>query len=285
MAQTGNRNADERFSYRCTLEEVQFSQIIRILFGAILVAGLIMIATQWRIWQTGRLLRAPLDLVSVWSVQPPLRRIWIDTDAACGAADRADPDDCFAFQWLVLQGIDIAGVSSSFGNASGDVVTERFAALSAKMMQDGLPVPPFFRGYGEPRDPWTVLPPSITALRTALEAVRLTILALGPLTNIAAARDGRPGPCGNVSRIVAAMGHQPSHLFHPTEGVGTGAILKHGPIFRDLNFSTDPDAAGAVLAMNLPEMLIPYDAARGTTITGLDLDLRPAIASPRLVSR
>ena len=69
------------------------------------------------------------------------------------------------------------------------------------------------------------------------------------------------------------MGHQPGHLFHPTEGEGTGAIRGHGPIFRDLNFSSDPDAAGAVLTMNLPVSLIPYDAARGTLITGPDLDL------------
>ncbi len=249
------------------------SQIIRILFAAILVAFLFMTATQWRIWQTGRVPQTPLELVSGGPEHAPPGRIWIDTDAACGAAARADPDDCFALLWLVLQRADIAGVSTSFGNASGDVVTERLAALSAKMLQDGLPVPPVFRGYGEPRDAGAVLPPDVTALRTALEAGPLTILALGPLTNIAAALEGRPDLYGNVSRIVAVMGHQPGHLFHPTEGGGTGAILGHGPIFRDLNFSSDPDAAGAVLVMNLPMTLIPYDAAKGTLITGPDLDL------------
>lgn len=248
------------------------SQGIRILFAAILVAGLVMMATQWRIWQTGRLPQAPLDLVSGGPEQPRPGRIWIDTDAACGAADRADPDDCFAILWLVLQKANIAGVSTSFGNASGDVVTEKLAALSTKMLQDGLPVPPVFQGYGAPRDAGAVLPPGVTALRTALEAGPLTILALGPLTNIAAALEGRPNLYGNVSRIVAVMGHQPGHLFHPTEGGGTGAILGHGPIFRDLNLSSDPDAAGAVLAMNLPVTLIPYDAAKGTLVTGPDLD-------------
>ena len=98
-------------------------------------------------------------------------------------------------------------------------------------------------------------------------------MALDPLTNIAAALDGRPDLHVNVSRIVAVMGHQPGHLFHPTEGEGAGAILGHGPMFRDLNFSSDPDAAGAVLAVNLPVTLIAYDAAKGTLITGPDLDL------------
>lgn len=249
------------------------SRPIRFLVAAILVVVLIMMATQWRSWQTGRMPQAPLELVSVGPEHPSPGRIWIDTDAACGAADRADPDDCFALLWLVMQRAEIAGVSTSFGNASADVVTKRLAALSAKMVQDGQPVPPVIRGYGEPRDPGAVLPPGVTALRTALEAGPLTILALGPLTNIAAALEGRPDLYGNVSRIVAVMGHQPGHLFHPTEGGGTGAVLGHGPIFRDLNFSSDADAAGAVLAMNLPVTLIPYDAARGTLITGPDLDL------------
>ena len=155
------------------------SQIIRILIAATLVAFLIVAATQWRMWQTGRVPQAPLELVSGGPEHSPPGRIWIDTDAACGAAARADPDDCFAFLWLVLQSADIAGVSTSFGNASGDVVTERLAALSAKMLQDGLSVPPRFRGYGEPRDAGAVLPPGITALQSALEAGPLTILAAG----------------------------------------------------------------------------------------------------------
>lgn len=111
------------------------------------------------------------------------------------------------------------------------------------------------------------------ALRAALEAGPVTILALGPLTNIAAALDGRTDLQGNVVRIVAVMGHRKGHLFHPTEGHGTGPLFGHGPIFRDLNLSVDPAAVRAVLAMNLAMTLIPYDAARGTMITGADLDL------------
>ena len=158
---------------------------------------------------------------------------------------------------------------------------ERMAGHCTKMLQDGLPVPPIFWGYGTPRDPGVVLPPGVTAICSALKAGPLTILALGPLTNVAAALEGRPDLHGNVSRIVAVMDHQPGHVFHPTEGEGTGAILGHGPIFRDLNFSSDPDAAGAVLAMNLPEILISYDAARGTTNTWLELDCGPPSPGPR----
>ncbi|GAB1477472.1 hypothetical protein MASR2M74_00140 [Paracoccaceae bacterium] len=200
-------------------------------------------------------------------------RIWIDSDAACGATPRTDPDDCLAILWMVARGSNIVGISTSFGNASGAVVAERLAALSSMLAQDGLPVPPLFRGYAEPAAPQERLPPGVVALQAALEAGPLTILALGPLTNLAAALKDRPDLHGNVIRIVAVMGHQPGHLFHPTEGLGTEAAFGHGPIFRDLNVSVDPDAVGTVLVMNLHMTLIPYDAALGTLVTEADLEL------------
>ena len=46
----------------------------------------------------------------------------MDTDAVYGAAPRTDPDDCFAIAWLVAGGFDFVGISTSFGNASGDFV-------------------------------------------------------------------------------------------------------------------------------------------------------------------
>jgi inosine-uridine nucleoside N-ribohydrolase len=141
------------------------------------------------------------------------------------------------------------------------------------MAQEGLPVPAIYRGYAEPAEAQDSLPPGVAALQAALGAGPLTILALGPLTNLAAALKDRPDLRGNVMRIVAVMGHQPGQLFHPTEGRGRGAAFGHGPIFRDLNVAVDPEAVSSVLAMNLPMTLIPYDAALGTLVTSVDLDL------------
>lgn len=199
-------------------------------------------------------------------------RIWVDTDAACGATPRTDPDDCLAILWLASRGVVITGLSTSFGNAPGDVVADRVAGLVAQMAADRLPVPPVFKGYGTPPDPSAARPPGVAALQAELKAGPLTILALGPLTNLAAALKGRPDLQRNVTRIVAVMGHRPGHLFHPTEGKGSGALLNHGPIFRDLNVSVDPDAVETILALHLPVTLIPYDAARATLITAADLD-------------
>lgn len=68
------------------------------------------------------------------------------------------------------------------------------------------------------------------------------------------------------------MGRRKGHLFHPSEGSGRGTLLGHGPIFSDFNVAKDPEATTAVLKMNLPITLIPYDAARFVEIGASDLD-------------
>lgn len=240
-----------------------------LLFCAVIIT---MIAVNPALWLAGRPAAAPLTLVTGGPVVAAPGRIWIDTDAACGATGRTDPDDCFAIVWLVANAANMVGLSTSFGNAPGDVVAQTVQTLENVMIQQGLKPPPVFIGHGGPEVDEDPIAPGVTALQAALQDGPLTILALGPLTNIAAALQGRPDLQANVRRIVAVMGHRQGHMFHPTEGRGHGAIWGHGPIFRDLNVAVDVDAVAAVIVMGLPMTLIPYDAATGTMITGADLD-------------
>lgn len=108
-------------------------------------------------------------------------------------------------------------------------------------------------------------------LETALRKGPLTLVALGPLTDIAATLERHPELQRNVARIVAVMGRRPGHLFHPSEGAGGGMLLGHGPVFTDFNFEQDPQAVARVLAMGLPMTLVPYEAARQVTFTEADL--------------
>ncbi len=242
-------------------------------FFVAVIAGLLLAITQLDLWETGRQPSDALELVIGGPLVEPVGRIWIDTDAACGTAPRTDPDDCFAIVWLASRGFDITGISTTFGNAAGSVVEKIVETLVQEMTQHHLSDIPVWKGHAEPLlSGTTSTEPGVTALRAALERGPLTILALGPLTNIAAALDGRRDLQRRVTRIVAVMGHRPGHLFHPTEGKGSGALFGHGPIFRDLNFSADSDAASRVLGMNLPVTLIPYDAASSIMITRPDLE-------------
>lgn len=106
----------------------------------------------------------------------------------------------------------------------------------------------------------------------ALERGPLTVVALGPLTNLAAVLAERPALRSQVVRLVAVMGRRPGHIFHPAEGAHAGTLFGHGPVFRDFNFVMDVRAAAQIVALNLPMSLIPYDAARGVEITAADLD-------------
>ncbi|MGH8587646.1 MAG: nucleoside hydrolase [Gammaproteobacteria bacterium] len=250
---------------------------------AVLSVIVVSLAIPLQVWRSGRLEAPPLDLVSGGQLVSRSSRIWIDTDAACGATPTTDPDDCLAIVWLTAKGHNIVGISTSYGNASADIVERTTEALVATMRNGGLPRIPVWRGAaGFLANSGDATQPAHAALRAELEQGPLTILALGPLTNVAAALEGRLDLRRNVARLIAVMGHRPGHIFHPSEGSGRGMLLGHGPIFRDLNFAKDEVAARSVLRMRLPVTLVSYDAARQVRITADDLDrlnrLGPAFA-------
>jgi inosine-uridine nucleoside N-ribohydrolase len=223
------------------------------------------------VWRTGRTTVAPLKLSTPDTSVPLPSRVWIDTDAACGHTPRTDVDDCLAL-WLIAarSELDVTGVSTVFGNGPLEVTDRITRELNALLPWPGRhDRPAVYRGFDvaltDAANPAT---PARDGLIRALEAGPLTIIALGPLTNIADALSVRPDLRGNVGQVVAVMGRRMGHLFHPSEGSGRGTWLGHGPVFRDFNFSMDPAAVRTLLATNVPTTLVPYDAARQVEITG-----------------
>lgn len=197
-----------------------------------------------------------LQLASVRAAVPA--RLWIDSDAACGSGARVDPDDCFAVLLLARAAPRlVVGVSAVGGNASLAVVESTLRELMAKT-DASIAV----HGAAD----------SAAALQRALEEGPLTLLALGPLTNIATALRQRPDLARNVTRLVAVMGRREGHLFHPSEARGHGMLFGHGPVFRDFNYAKDPEAAEAVLRSGVPVTMVPYEAARRLILSGADLD-------------
>jgi inosine-uridine nucleoside N-ribohydrolase len=186
-------------------------------------------------------------------------RLWIDTDAACGHSARTDPDDCLAIVLLARAAGDrIAGISTVAGNAPLAVVGHTTRELAARLSAELDRVLPVGTGTA--------------GLMAALEEGPLTVVALGPLTNLAAVLDARPDLRSRVTRVVAVMGRRPGHVFHPAEGIGGGMLFGHGPIFRDFNFEMDVTAAIRTVALGVPLTLVPYDAARRVEISAADLD-------------
>lgn len=230
-----------------------------IAFGAAVALALLVstLAMPLRVWRTGEVAVPPLSLVTGGAPSAPSARLWIDTDAACGAGRRVDPDDCFALLLLARTAPGrIVGVSAVGGNAPRPVVEATLRELMLKADAD-VPV------HGEA---------AAAALSRALEQGPLTILALGPLTNVAAALRQRPDLVRNVERLIAVMGRRDGHLFHPSEGRGQGILFGHGPVFRDFNYAQDRQAAAEVLRSRVPVTMVPYEAARRLVVSATDLD-------------
>ncbi len=100
---------------------------------------------------------------------------------------------------------------------------------------------------------------------------RLTLLALGPLTNVALALEADAAALRHVGRVVA-MG---------------GAVDVAGNVTPDaeFNFHVDPDAARAVLEAGLRLDLVPLDATRQATLEQAALEARAGRAPGELAQR
>lgn len=253
--------------------------LIAVITIALLVTGAL--ALPVRVWRTGEVPLPDLVYAALPHAAAKPVRVWIDADAACGTGKHRDPDDCLALMSLAgASGIDIVGISTVFGNAPVSETDQVMRALVHELQADTrqgtsarLPV---FKGCGAAAARCLEDGGSLAAqqaLQQVLQNSTLDIVALGPLTNVAAVLAREPALAKKVNRVIAVMGRRPGHRFHPSENRATGAmLLGHGPIFRDLNAVLDPLAVSVVLASGVPVVLIPYTAARQVLLTGSDLD-------------
>lgn len=174
-------------------------------------------------------------------------RVWVDCDPALGVP-LADVDDAIALWWLHRRGVAFAGLSSVFGNASLRRTDRVLRAIGDRV---GAAVFTGARGRGDVR----------TEAARALAAFDGTVIALGPLTNVAAALAH-----GARFRRLVVLGGTDRRLpnlrpLHTTE----------------LNFALDPDAAADVLARSrLPSdeplvEVIPMEPCRTVWFDASDL--------------
>lgn len=187
------------------------------------------------------------------------RRVWIDTDPAITAGN-GEVDDAFALiQAFRSPELDIVGVSAVFGNTDIDHTFAMAREIVKRANRTDIPV---YRGNGHDGD--RIANEATSALMQALDQGPLTILALGPLSTIAAALGQSDAPIGNVEEIIFVGGRR--------EGLEFRATSTQKKPFRDMNFECDAAAASELLALGVPMTLAGWEVCGKMWLTPDDLD-------------
>ncbi len=106
------------------------------------------------------------------------------------------------------------------------------------------------------------------ALAKALKKEKLTILALGPVTNVASVLKNHPDLSDRIEAIVAVAGRRPNQQF-------VTGTKKHTP-FRDFNFELDAPGFQVLLDSKAPIVLAPWEVSSKVWLKEDDLKLLAA---------
>ena len=194
--------------------------------------------------------------------------VWIDTDPAIGEPERDVDDGLALVQAFHSPELDIRGVSVVFGNAPLDRGLPIARRLVGEFGPQGLKV---FGGAAKASDLVKETDAS-RALAAALGAAPLTILALGPATNVATVLAKHPDLASRVTRVIAVAGRRPGQRFT----TGSSNVQGH----RDFNFELDPRAFQVLLDSKVEIVLAPFEISSKVWIRNDDIDRLAAAHSP-----
>jgi hypothetical protein len=140
--------------------------------------------------------------------------VWIDTDPACGQGATNDVDDCWALMMALRSPeLYLRGISTTFGNTKGETALQ--VARQAIGHLGGAARTPIYEGSHKRGSPEWKSTQASAAIASMLRREKLTIIAQGPLTNIATVIINHPDLVKNIDRIVIVAGKRPGDLFHP----------------------------------------------------------------------
>ncbi len=203
-------------------------------------------------------------------------RVLLDTDLAMGEPG-SDIDDGFALALAVADPqISLELVTTVNGNTHVDNATRLTLDLLERLGAGGVPVvrgasaPLVRRQPRSPDDTETVWPPgadpsgrqvshAAVAIvdRVMAEPGELTVVGIGPLTNLALALALEPRVARAVREVVVMGG-----VYRGTTGVAA--------MPGEWNFWVDPDAAAVVLASGAPVRLVGLDVTRRVRFSRAD---------------
>ena len=216
-----------------------------------------------------------------------MTRLIIDTDPGI--------DDAIAlFATLASPEFDVAGLTTVFGNVTVETATRNALALldiagrgdipvargaAAPVAMDYLGAIPHIHGEDGLGDGGELAAPTRPALDVSAaeflcrEAPGATILAIGPLTNLALALRLRPDLDTQVEQVVVMGGN----------ALGPGNATPAA----EANMMNDPEAADVVFGARWPVTMVGLDVTHQVVLPGAGIDAVTAAATPaaRLLGR
>jgi pyrimidine-specific ribonucleoside hydrolase len=196
------------------------------------------------------------------------KNIWIDTDLSVGMKRHiregyCDVDDGFAMlQLFKAKNIEIMGISAVFGNTKIDDAYRLCQKMSSEFAENQIPV---YKGAGSAIDLNEVESNAgVEALAHALKETPLTIMAIGPATNVGILLLKYPELKTQIKEVVLVAGRR-----KPTDYFKIGNQGNHA---RDLNFDLDNDAFNIMFEAGVAITLCPFEISSKVWIGADDLD-------------
>lgn len=187
------------------------------------------------------------------------RKIWIDTDPGL--------DDALALAYLLdRREVELVGISTVAGNSDLETVTHNARAI-LDCLDVNLPLIKGKSGSQSANIPYMLARHGLTSGRfvtqehfkervpqgieemalSILNRKVVTLLALGPLTNLADLFDSYPDLSKSIDQLIIM-----------------GGCIEGGNIgFRqEFNFAFDPEASQKVLSLPIPKVIVPLDLGK-----------------------
>jgi pyrimidine-specific ribonucleoside hydrolase len=185
--------------------------------------------------------------------------VWLDVDTSIGLPQGEVDDGLALIQAFHSSELQIRGVSVVFGNTSLEKAVPIAREIVGRFGPPGLAVhsgAASAEDFGQETD-------AARAMAAALGERRMTILALGPVTNVGTLVKSRPELQERIEAIVMVAARRPGQRFQ------TGTAREP---HRDFNFELDPAAMAAILDTKIPLVFAPWEVSSKVWITREDLD-------------
>ena len=196
------------------------------------------------------------------------KQIWIDTDLSVGMKREhregyCDVDDGYAvWQLMNAKTVKILGISAVFGNTNIDNAFALSKFMSDNFANYHIPV---YKGASVGMELSNVeTNDGVEAMAAVLKRQKMSIMAIGPATNVGILLIKYPELAGQIEEVVLVAGRR-----KPTDYFKIGNKGNHA---RDLNFDLDNHAFQIMFEAKINMVLCPFEISNKVWLTEKDLD-------------